>query len=172
MDVWRQYVHGEFDVAQLISLFGCVAEVSVRIFFFNAFIKSGMKQMNSGKWGIAERNAFAKRGRMRVMDGANDIIVEYVGSIVAAMILVKLGSFGIFSFASDAAISTSTIMTLCMYQLIPEMFLDSYCTYMEESNGISQLHKDQWSWTYGADPKSPNFLARRATRVNSSGMKA
>ena len=146
--------------AQLVSLFGAVAEVAVRIYFFNNYTKSGMDQIIKGKWGAKEREAFEIRGRMRVLDGANDMIVEYVGSLVAARILFKLGSFGVFSFASDAAISSSTIMTLCMYQLLPEIFLDTYCTYMEVSNGLSELHKQQWSWTYGSNPKSANFLMR------------
>ena len=157
--------------AQLVSLFGCVAEVSVRIFFFNAYVKDGMNQMNSGKWGLKERNAFRARGRMRVMDGANDMVVEYVGSILAAAILMNLGQFGVSSFASSTAISSSTIMTLCMYQLLPEVFLDTYCTYMEVSNGLSELHKDQWSWTYASDPTSPSFLLRRGTRVRAFGAK-
>ena len=127
--------------------------------------------MTSGKWGIQERKVYAIRGRMRVMDGANDMIVEYVGSVVAAMILVQLGNFGVFSFASEAAISTSTVITLCMYQLVPEIFLDFYCTFMEVSNGASQFHREQWSWTEGADPKSSNFLMRRGTRVRACGLK-
>ena len=125
--------------------------------------------MNSGKWGVEERKAFTTRGRIRVMDGANDMVVEYVGSAVAAMILAKLGKFGVFSFASEASISTTTVLTLCMYQLIPEIFADCFCTFMEVSNGASQLHREQWSWTEGAEPNSPSFLLKKGNRVKALG---
>jgi len=69
--------------AMLMSLFGADLEMGVRVFFFTDFLKMGLamkerkSKYNKEKQGLqADRDGFYKRGRMRVQDGSNDMIVE------------------------------------------------------------------------------------------------
>jgi len=59
------------EVAKLMSLFSAIVEVSVRLYFFNAFLKAGLK--NQGNMTAEETEAYYKRGQLRVQDGNNDM---------------------------------------------------------------------------------------------------
>ena len=148
-------------VAQLMSLFGAVAEVCVRIFFYNRFTLVGMRAWAEGvEMTGKERFAYAKWGRLRVTDGTNDMIVEYVSSLSAAMFIVYLAPTGAFSFATTEVIETSVVVRLLVYQLVPELFMDFYVTFMEIQGGLRRLHELQWDMKAGGDEKS-KFRANR-----------
>ena len=146
--------------AQVVGLIGAVAEVCVRIFFFNLYLKTGV-QLNKRGMTDEEAYQFAMRGKMRVMDGSNDMVVEYLSSIVSALLLIHLSPLGVFSFASTDSISQSTILTLCAYQIIPELFMDVYVTFMESFCGLSKLHQQYWNPYAGSNNRSRT----RADRV-------
>ena len=80
-------------IAQLMSLFSAVAEVCVRIFFFNRFTLVAMRT-NPKDMTDEQRFKFAQRGRLRVVDGTNDMIVEYLSSLAAAMFILYLAPTG------------------------------------------------------------------------------
>jgi len=148
-------------VAQLMSMFGAVAEVCVRIFFYNRFTLAGMRAWNTGT-GMTDKEkfAYARWGRLRVTDGTNDMMVEYVSSLTAAMFILYLAPTGAFSFASTDIVSTSVVVRLLMYQLVPELFMDFYVTFMEVQGGLRKLHELQWDMKAGGDMKS-KFMANR-----------
>ena len=139
--------------AMLMSLFGALAEVCVRLLFFNRFMQAGLatnyKDMTAA--GLLE---YARWGKLRVMDGTNDMIVEYLSSLTAAMFLIYLVPTGAFSFATDDVVETSAVVALVMYQLVPEVFLDLYVTFMEIQGGLQNVHQVVWSLSAGGDPGS------------------
>ena len=140
--------------AQLVGLIGAVGEVCTRIFFFNLFLKTGIKK---NKAGMSDDEAFnyALRGKLRVLDGSNDMIVEYVSSTISALLLIHLSPLGVFNFASDDSnISRSSILMICAYQVVPEFFLDFYVTFMESFCGLSKLHDNYWNIHSGSDKTS------------------
>ena len=144
----------------LMSLFGANLEMGVRVFFFTDFLKMGLRlQQQQGRRGQKEkdedRDRFFKRGRMRVQDGSNDMVVEYVSSLAAAAVLVWLVPTGAFEFSTEP-VSSDQVITITMFQIVPELFLDFFCTFVEVNGGLIKLHKDYWSKKTGA--KRGSFL--------------
>lgn len=141
-----------------MSLFGAVLEVCVRTLFFNSFIfagfKTGFKDMDRPR-----RIRYAQWGRMRVTDGNNDMVVEYISSVTAALFVVFLQPTGAFSFASEGEVETGIVVAMLMYQLVPELFLDLYVTFMEIHGGLWKVHQVSWSWTAGGDKESASWIA-------------
>ena len=61
------------NTAMLIGLAGAVIEVGTRIFFYVMFMKKGLSNpLMTSK----EKKAYAKRGKLRVQDASNDMVVE------------------------------------------------------------------------------------------------
>jgi hypothetical protein len=57
----------------LIGLGGAVVEVGTRIYFYMLFMKAGL---SNTKMDPEERIKYAKRGKLRVQDASNDMVVE------------------------------------------------------------------------------------------------
>ena len=145
--------------AIFVGLVGCVTEICVRIFFFLQYLKAGL---DKGKVGVSEDELYeyARWGKRRVQDGTNDMIVEYLSSIVASMFLIYLAPTGAFMFAVSEEIETKTVLSLCAFQIIPEVFLDFFCTFTECCCGLSVLHKNYWSFSAGANKESGRWAER------------
>ncbi|GMI14713.1 hypothetical protein TrVE_jg3770 [Triparma verrucosa] len=137
--------------AQLVCLFGAVAEVAVRVFWYVNFLKGGLKNKTMT---IDQLKKYAVRGKLRVQDGCNDMVVEYMSSIIAGFFLIQLAPTGVFSFATETAVSSETVITLMLYQLVPELFLDFFVTFMEVFGGLGKLHRNYWSLKTGSNPNS------------------
>ena len=88
------------------------------------------------------------------------MIVEYLSSITAAMLIIFLAPTGAFDFATDEVVERSAVLVLMAYQLSPELFLDLYVTFMEIQGGLKKVHAAAWDLSTGADPESP-FRAHR-----------
>ncbi|GMH70487.1 hypothetical protein TrST_g3911 [Triparma strigata] len=144
--------------AQLISLAAAVVEVATRNFFFVLFLKAGM---NNSFWVEKDRMAYAKRAKLRVQDCSNDMVVEYLSTFTTSLFLLYLEPSGVFKFASDEAVSSSTVLMLAAYQLAPEIGLDFYATFMEAFAGLKMVHIMYWSRGAGSDPRSRNFFDRQ-----------
>ncbi|GMI39416.1 hypothetical protein TeGR_g12442 [Tetraparma gracilis] len=137
--------------AQITCLFGAVAEVSVRIYFYVNFLKVGFRNK---RMSTKEQRDYATRGKLRVQDGSNDMVVEYMSSIIAGFFMIYLAPTGIFSFAAEATVSADVVIKIMFYQLVPEIFMDFFVTYMDVSGGLGKLHANYWSWSGGSDKKN------------------
>ena len=122
--------------------------------------------ISKGEWGEEQRKKFKRQDIMRVVDGGNDVIIEYLGALAAAAIIIFLSDTGAFQLASDEVVSVSAVVGLCMYQLVQEVFLDFYCTYMEVLNGLAGLHQQYSSWTHGAVKNGRHGASRLGEREN------
>ncbi|GMI20818.1 hypothetical protein TeGR_g5474 [Tetraparma gracilis] len=145
------------NTAMLIGLAGAVVEVGTRIFFYMLFLKKGLA---NPRMTDEEKEKYAVRGKLRVQDASNDMVVEYMSSIVAGLFMIHLAPTGVFSFASTAEISTATIVKLCAFQIVPELFLDFYVTFMEIYGGLKDLHVSYWKVDTGADKYSKHWVKR------------
>lgn len=91
----------------MVSLLAAVGEMSVRHFFFNLYLKDGLK---SGKvWTLKQKRAYAKREMLRVQDSFNDMLVEYLSSVIAGTFIVFLDPTGKFNFATEKVVSTDAL---------------------------------------------------------------
>ena len=151
--------------AQLFSLSSAIIEMGTRVFFYNLFLKAGMK---SGKrMSKDEEKRYKSWAYRRVQDGSNDMVVEYLSSITAVIMLVWLGPIGGFKFAKPGDnISTNQILAVSFFQLAPEIILDFYCTFMEVFGGLSKLHTEYWTILGHADaPWQSTFLNALSLKV-------
>ena len=162
----------DIHTAQLMSLFGGLVEVCVRIFFFSNFVQVGMRT-NHKAMSKERKIKYALWGRMRVADANNDMVVEYLSSFVAAFFMIYLQPTGTFDFASgDQTVDQSTVLILLMYQLIPELFLDFYVTVMEVKGGLLKVHQVAWSWTDGRKLGSKFFVDQFGNQVKAVLLKS
>ncbi|GMI38531.1 hypothetical protein TeGR_g7734 [Tetraparma gracilis] len=145
------------NTAMLVGLAGAVVEVGTRIFFYMLFLKKGLA---NPRMTDEEKKKYAQRGKLRVQDASNDMVVEYMSSIVAGLFMIHLAPTGVFSFATTAEISTNTIIKLCAFQIVPELFLDFYVTFMEIYGGLKDLHVGYWKMGTGAEENSKHWVKR------------
>ena len=145
------------NTAMLIGLAGAVIKVGTRIFFYMLFLKKGLANPLMTD---EEKKRYAKRGKLRVQDASNDMVVEYMSSIVAGLFIIHLAPTGIFSFATTAEISNSTVIKLCLFQIVPELFLDFYVTFMEIYGGLKDLHVSYWKTDTGGSKDDKQLVNR------------
>ncbi|GMI58565.1 hypothetical protein TeGR_g11701 [Tetraparma gracilis] len=145
------------QTAMLIGLASAVVEVGTRIFFYMLFLKAGLA---NPRMTADEKIKYAKRGKHRVQDASNDMVVEYMSSIMAGLFMVYLSPTGAFTFVSASSISSNTIIKLCVLQIIPELFLDFYVTFMEIFGGLKEMHVSYWNLSTGADESSKKWSDR------------
>ena len=112
------------QVAQLMSLFGCILEMGVRVFFFNNYLKDGLRK--GGTWTDEEKIAYRKRGMLRAQDGNNDMVVEYLSCAAAVSILIFAVPTGALNLEAGQAVDTNQIMSIVVFQVGAEVFLDFY----------------------------------------------
>ncbi|GMI45157.1 hypothetical protein TrCOL_g10621 [Triparma columacea] len=135
-------------VAQLTSLFGCILEMSVRIFFFNNYLKDALRK--GEKWTEEEKVAYRKSGMLRAQDGNNDMVVEYVSSAAAVAILIFAVPTGALNLKAGQTVDRSQIFSVVLFQVGPEVILDFYCVFMEVFGGLGVFHSKYWSLSTGA----------------------
>jgi hypothetical protein len=138
------------QTAQLVGLIGAISEVCVRVFFFNLYLKAGIHNHHQGAT-LEDMLRYAKWGKLRVQDGSNDMVVEYLSSIVASMFILMILPLDAFSFTISGEIETRHVLILCAYQIVPELFLDFYVTFMECFCGLEKLHIVCWDSGFGGD---------------------
>ena len=136
------------QVAQLMSLFGCFMEMGVRVFFFNNYLKDGLRK--EGKWTDEERTAYRRRGTLRTQDGNNDMVVEYLSCAAASAILIFGVPTGAFNLEAGKAVDREQVFSIVLFQLCPEIVVDFYCVFMEIYGGLGVFHSKYWSLTTGA----------------------
>ena len=64
------------------------------------------------------------------------------------------------------------MVKLVLAQLLPELVLDLFVTYVEVQGGLQRVHASVWSWSTGADPSSRAWAARRGALVKGLTLKA
>ena len=100
------------QTARYVALAGLAVEIGVRVFYFNLFTRTGLRMISKGEWGEEQRKKFKRQGMMRVVDGGNDMIIEYLGALTAAAIIIFLSDTGAFQLASDEVVSVSAVVGL------------------------------------------------------------
>jgi hypothetical protein len=143
--------------AQMVSLASAVGEMGVRQFFFTLYLKHGLQ--HDEIWTEDEKLEYAKRGKMRVVDATNDMLVEYLSSIMAATFLIYLAPTNAFNFASSG-VEVAAVVRLLGYQLIPEIGLDFFMTFQEMFCGLRKIHEVYWDRNEGRVENS-SFMAKR-----------
>jgi hypothetical protein len=136
------------QIAQFMSVFGCILEMGVRVFFFNNYLKDGLRK--GGKWTEEEKVAYRKRGMLRAQDGNNDMVVEYLSCAAAVSILIYAVPTGALNLEASQAVDRSQLFSIVFFQVGPEVMLDFYCVFMEVFGGLGVFHSKYWDLHTGA----------------------
>jgi hypothetical protein len=94
-----------------------------------------------------------------------------MSSIVAGLFLVHLAPTGAFNFATTAAVDSNVVIKLCAFQIVPELFLDFYVTFMEIFGGLKHMHVSYWKLSTGSKKDSKKWGERRGDIIKSLVMK-
>ena len=100
------------------------------------------------------------------------MVVEYMSSIVMGLVVIFLSPLGWFKFATSEEISPETVMYLCMYQMVPELFMDFFITFVEVYGGLKPLHESYWNADSGADPAGGNAFIRSGDLLKGAVIKS
>ena len=90
---------------------------------------------------------FWKWGILRVCDGNNDMVIEYVTSLVAAGVLFWLPRTEVFLLTAEtnASADLATLLRLVSYQAVPEVVVDAYSSALEIRGGLSAQYRHYWT---------------------------
>jgi hypothetical protein len=81
-----------------------------------------------------------------VLDGNNDNQIEYLTTVVGALILYLLPALGRFQFATTggSASDPARLLQLVAINALPEMFIDFFCILTETEGGLGPVHLHYW----------------------------
>ena len=105
-----------------------------------------------------------QEGSLRIIDGGNDMVVEYVSSVIACAIVYWLSPIKAFRFATDAQVDGWTLLRLALVQMVPEVFVDAYACSLEITGGLLEHYRSyygsvQWSIVLGKAVVTVNLVA-------------
>jgi hypothetical protein len=128
------------NTAVLLSLFNAATELMTRTWFFVDYISKGAKQRaDLGVWGDKK---FKRRGLARVVDGSNDMVVEYVTMALASAIVVLLSQIGAFDVPTVGVVDYEALARVLGVQVFTEMAIDTFATALEAKGGMVPLHAE------------------------------
>jgi hypothetical protein len=129
------------NTAVLLSLFTAATELMTRTWFFVDYISTGAKER--ADLGLAGDNRmFRRRGIARVVDGNNDMVVEYVTMAVACAIVVLLPQTGTFDVPTAEVVTYTALARVVGLQVFAEIVVDTFATALEMKGGMAPLHEE------------------------------
>jgi hypothetical protein len=134
--------------AVFLSLLNAAMELMVRTWFFVAYVSKGGKNHAGIPASTPESDefhrAYVRRGQLRVMDGCNDSIVEYVTMVAAAAILAVLPQTGVFGLPTADDVAFRTLVRLLSLQIVTELVVDAFMFSLEAKGGMMPLQRQHW----------------------------
>jgi hypothetical protein len=131
----------DLELAKLLSVGSSLIEVSARLHFLVRYLVDGVRLVTD-----EERTAWRERGYWRSLDGNNDNVIEYVTTVVSALMLYLLPQLGMFEFATseESASDAGRLLTLVAINVLPEVFVDGFCLWTETLAGLGPTHLRYW----------------------------
>ena len=133
----------DLELAKLLSVVNSLIEVSGRLHFLVRYLVDGVRLVTATD---EECTAWRERGFWRSLDGNNDNVIEYVTTIVSALMLYLLPQLGTFEFATseESASDAGRLLTLVALNVLPEVFVDGFCLWTETLAGLGPTHLHYW----------------------------
>ena len=136
--------------AVYLSLFNAAVELMVRTWFFVAYISKGGKIHAGLAVSTSESDkfhrAYVRRGQLRVMDGCNDSIVEYVTMVAAAVVLAVLPQTGTFDLPAVGNVPLRSLARVLSVQIGTELVVDAFMFSLEAKGGMIPLQRQHWKY--------------------------
>jgi hypothetical protein len=138
----------EESSAVFLSLFNAAVELMTRTWFFVSYISEGGKNHAGLAVSTSESDrfhrAYVRRGQLRVMDGCNDSIVEYVTMIAAAAILAALPQTRAFNLPTTDNVPLRSLARVLSVQIGTEVGVDAFMFSLEAKGGMVPLQRQHW----------------------------
>jgi hypothetical protein len=127
-------------------VFNAVVELMTRTLFFVGYISTGGKQL-VGLWGDNNstfHRAYVRRGQLRVLDGCNAAIVEYMTMLgVAAVVGIFSGSKA-FNLPTDENAALYRLGRMLGVQIGVELVVGAFVFALEAKGGMVPLQLQYW----------------------------
>jgi hypothetical protein len=133
------------STAIYLSLLNAALELMARAWFFVGYISVGGKQLaGHGGDNSTLHRAYVRRGRLRVLDGCNDSIVEYMTMLGAAAVVGILPATEAFDLPTDEKMALGSVLKVLGVQIAAELVVDTFVFALEAKGGLVPLQLQHW----------------------------
>ncbi len=133
------------STAIYLALFNAGAELMTRSWFFVGYISTGGKQLAGlGGDNSTFHRAYVRRGQLRVVDGCNAAVVEYMTMLGAAAVVGILSGSQAFNLPTDENVALDRLERLLGVQIAVELVVDAYVFALEAKGGLVPLQLQYW----------------------------
>jgi hypothetical protein len=133
------------STAIYLSLFNAALELMTRAWFVVGYISTGGKQL-AGLEGDNStlHRAYVRRGQLRVLDGCNDAMVEYITMLGAAAIVGILPATEAFDLPTDKKVALGSLLRVLGVQIAAELAVDTFVFALEGKGGLVPMQLQHW----------------------------
>ncbi len=133
------------STAIYLSLLSAALELMTRAWFFVGYISTGGKQL-AGLEGDDStlHRAYVRRGQLRVLDGCNDAMVEFMTMLGAAAIVGILPATEAFDLPTDEKVALDSLLRVLGVQIAAELVVDTFVFALEAKGGLVPLQLQYW----------------------------
>ncbi len=133
------------STAIYLSLLNAALELMIRAWFLVGYISTGGKQL-AGLEGDNStlHRTYVRRGQLRVLDGCNDAMVEYMTMLGAAAVVGILPATKAFNLPTDEGVALDSLLRVLGVQIAAELVVDTFVFAMEAKGGLVPLQLQHW----------------------------
>jgi hypothetical protein len=128
------------------SLFNAAVELMARSWFFVGYISTGGKQLAGlgGGHDSTLHHAYVRRGQLRVIDGCNAAMVEYMTMLGAAAVVGFLDGSKAFNLPTGENVTLDRLGRVLGVQIAAELVVDAFVFALEAKGGMVPLQLQYW----------------------------
>jgi hypothetical protein len=137
--------HPSESTAIFLSLLNQALELMTRSWFFVGYISTGGEQL-AGLEGDNStlHRAYVRRGQLRVIDGCNDAMVEFMTMLGAVAIVGILPATETFDLPTDEKLALGSLLRVLGVQIAAELVVDTFVFALEAKGGLVPLQLQHW----------------------------
>jgi hypothetical protein len=133
------------STAIYLSLFNAAVELMTRTWFFVGYISTGGKQLAGFECDNSTFNrAYVRRGQLRVIDGCNAAVVEYLTMLGAAAVVSILSGSQAFNLRTHENVAVGSLLKVLGVQIVAELVVDTFVFALEAKGGLVPLQLQHW----------------------------
>jgi hypothetical protein len=133
------------STAIYLSLLSAALEMMTRAWFCVGYISTGGKQLAGLECdNSTHHRAYVRRGQLRVLDGCNDAMVEYMTLLGAAAVAGILPATEAFALPTDEKMAFDSLLRVLGVQIAAELVVDTFVFALEAKGGLVPLQLQYW----------------------------
>jgi hypothetical protein len=133
------------STAIYLSLFNAAVELMARTWFFVGYISTGGKQLAGFECDNSTFHcAYVRREQLRVIDGCNAAVVEYLTMLGAAAVVGILSGSQAFNLPTHENVVVGSLLKVLGVQVVAELVMDTFVFALEAKGGLVPLQLQHW----------------------------